>query len=376
MISCVGDNQTKTGLVIAGNRHILYHALSALKHFNVPVNRTILLVTSVTPNHKKMVLEAAGMLTWAEIFIANDIFPKVENRLLNYFFLILKNTFLLNLMSVRRSRKFLYKTIPKGKRVDIIVSGFYGHPIDRTACSIIEHNLFVLVDDGNMTREVARKRKEEEAVSFHRTLEYNSSYEFSGLKGKIKLLMYRWFGGVQDSGSRNIYFFTHHHNLSIGKNDFLVPHHPIGVALEIALGTVHFLGIPAIEKNIVSPEDFCKLLKWIGERYSEFDLHYYCHPAEGSRENTLVKRVIPNASLHKNVNPYEQVFADFEKLPEIVSGFYSSALTNITAFNNNKIKIESLKIPLSIIISPSRRQRVKKIYEEISHNEKINIVNL
>lgn len=365
--------RSKAALVIAANSHILYHAISALQHFQQSFESTTLVI-SASSVYREQVLEIARRYPWADVFSVNEnevfqkTFPFLPKRLAHQPIF----RFVTEVLKIRLCNKFLKARFSNVSSVRLLVCGFYGHPVDITACTIVPHELFVLVDDGNMTREVANKRNHEADASFKRVLENNSTYKFNGLKGRIKLYSYRFFGHVKDSGSKSICFFTHYPDIIGHKNDYVIPiglRFPFKKATQV--GVVHVLGLLAIERQMIKPNDFADLLRWIAERYQGKIIHYFPHPGSTEIGRKFVESIAPDWIWHDSLSPYEEYFKNLDSIPEIVASFYSSVLFNLAAYEEIGCLIESLEIPLSMIPNSDRRMRVECIYEYAKRHPKI-----
>lgn len=367
-------------LVVAGNRHILSHAVAALRHYGYSPRDALLIISSGVTGLLEKVYDYSLNYEWGGTYCflthphadrAGDAMRKKIERALHLH--PIRYT-----CALRRLTRFLAALQAARKApLGLLVSGYYGHPVDRTACCLIPHDEFVLVDDGNMTREVAGLRGAERAAGFRNTLLHNSTIEYSGMAGRLKLWMYRHVGGARDGGSPRITYFTHHHDLMLSGDDRLIPYAPVHVrpaAIQVRPRMVHFLGIPALHKKIMDPVHFQELLAAVAVRYRDWDFHYYAHPSEREEEFALVRRLIPHAVLHPNQAPYEQLSLEMGNVPEVIAGCYSSTIFNLVAQPGLLSRIEMLEFPLDWILLESRRQRVDQIYRNGKTHPKITFV--
>jgi hypothetical protein len=361
-----------TALVVAGNRQILGHALAALAHFDTPTEKAILVVSSASMAFREAVLTSAAANRWAAVFcaLASDQTHQSPRRS----WTIWGSLFIRHLREVHRCLQFMkqvarLRTAP----LRLVISGFYGHPLDRSACTLIPHQEFVLVDDGNMTREVARQRPTEMRAGFQHALRHNSTLDFSGWEGRIKLFLFKQVAGVRDAGSPAITYFTHYHDLALTAPDRLIAYAPAreAEADSVASNAVHFLGMPALKKQIVDPAHFVLLLEAVAKRFRGAEFHYYGHPSEGEAEFQLVRRWIPYAQIHDNQAPYEQEYLQMARVPGVVAAFYSSTSFNLAAQRDLKSRLELLEIPDRWILSASRRERVRCIYQDAQINPQL-----
>ena len=367
-------------LVVAGNRHILSHAVAALRHYGYSPRDALLIISSGVTGLLEKVYDYSLNYEWGGTYCflaqphadrAGDAVRKKIERALHLH--PLRYT-----CALRRLTRFLgaMQTARKAP-LGLLVSGYYGHPVDRTACCLVPHDEFVLVDDGNMTREVAWRREAERAAGFRDALLHNTTIEYSGAAGRLKLWLYKKVGGARDAGSPRITYFTHHHDLLLSGDDRLIPYAPVHdrpAAVQVAPRTVHFLGIPALHKKIMDPVHFQELLAAVADRYRECVFHYYAHPSEREEEFALVRRLIPYAILHPNQVPYEQLSLEMGSVPEVIAGCYSSTIFNLVAQPGLLSRIEMLEFPIDWILLESRRARVEQIYRTGRNHPKITFV--
>jgi hypothetical protein len=368
-----------SALVIAGNRQILHHAVAALEHFDVPTEKAILVVSSASLAYREAVLRSAEPFRWAYIFSA--LVPPHSNWINRLFPMDVARTFKLSfyrhLQALRRGTRF-FRQVARVNTVPLrlIISGFYGHPLVRSACSMIPHGEFVLVDDGNMTREVARQRVTEQRAGFMNALQHNSTFNFTGAKGRAKLFLFKKIAGALDRGSPAVTFFTHYHDIPVGGEDRLIKYEPVRHARMVPTlpNTVHFLGMPALRRKIVDPEAFAHLLDAVEKRFRGTEFHYYGHPFEGDEEFRLVRQHIPYAQILPNRAPYEQEYIHMASVPAVVAGFYSSTIFNLVARGDLRTRIEFLEIPMQWVLLATRRERLQHIYQDAKQQPKIHYI--
>lgn len=351
-------------VVVAGNRHILEHSLQALQIKEFSTAKVLLIVTSMVKSRRDAVCDELSQHKWLETVIGYDLADQGFSNLLPRKLLgAIRNSFLFQIVHtyqiLRKARVFL-----ENQEVKFIISGFYGHVIDMTIANEISPNEFIVVDDGNMTMEIASKRKRERATEFRNTFRFNSTYNYDSLKQKLKIRVLSLLCRLKPQGFEKIIFATHHHHLIVEKPDELIPIklRINSQELEIDKSIVHIIGMPALNRKILPENEYYKILKHIGEMYDDYSLTYFPHPAEGELELEIVKKAIQGAKIMNQEVPYENFFRNCKVYPAKLVGFYSSTLSNIASYGLEGVDIVSFKINTNCIKESNRSKRVNEIY--------------
>jgi len=353
-------------VVVAPNQHIMYHALDALEHFGVSPRETVLIISASSQNHHDRVLAVASNHVWRQVCDVG--LPSIMHPL--------RRTFAADLYRVQRTISFLHDLVrQEPDPLELFVSGFYGHPVDRTASTILRPRQSVLVDDGNMTREVARNRPGERAAGLRAAMRWNSTWDAVSLKGRIKIMLLRTIAGVQDRGDHCLVFYTHHRNLPVSAPDLVVAAGEQILDRPIS-EEVHLLGIPAVERSIVTATHYRTLLQWVAQRYKGWSITYHAHPAEGPDECRIASEAIPGVRIEPNQLPYEVRFRRNPNAPREVVAFYSSALANLAAIAPSDTKLVAIVIPGLMITDQVRRARVEQIYRDLQNIGRVSLITV
>lgn len=356
------DPETKMGvspsILIAGNQQILLHGLLALEHFGIPVCHTYLFVSSLHEEFRAQTLTFAESYRWKAVFdyrttlVPSSVQPARIERYVA-------------LSGAIRAAKHLALHCASA---ETLISGSYGAEVDRTIASLIPHSRFILVDDGNMTAATALRREAEHSRGYRRALNHNSHRSSDTRRSRARLTVARLLG-VRDDGERNITFFTSHKGLRLGPGDDLVMNAYDGLRTAAAIddGLVHFLGLPALRRGILSLEDFRKALQGAATYLAGYrEVHYFLHPADTDQEAAVVREVWPRAKLVGNIRPYEVSLALAQQRPVKIVSFYSSALSNARPIAGPEVDITILELPLDAILNDRRRAAVADIVDGLS----------
>lgn len=367
-----GYSNTIHAVVLTGNRHILKHALQALDLRGIKTSNVLLVVTSMIKTRRDEVWAELIQHPWNDVVIGYDL---AQSKFKGWLFgKYLQTTFLFELALVcsclRQARSRIINTDTK-----LLFSGFYGHPIDTTIANEIGQCEFILVDDGNMTFEIASKRSKERKAGFKNVYRLNSTYNWQSFSMRLKLYLMSWICQLNSRGIEKIHFFTHHHNLQIENPDEIVPVKVdlMNQVFSVDPSLVHILGMPAVTRDIIDEVEYFMQLRIVSEQFGKVKFEYYPHPAEGESERNIVSRAIPNVCYRMKGVPYEEEFSRMSVLPSKVIGFYSSALANIATIGIRDIEIIAYRIDTRKISDESRRKRVDEIYKYLLSIENISL---
>lgn len=357
-------------VVFAGNRHILFHATQALTHYGVPTTSTILVIATSDPRIRAQVQEVVRPTDWRIVY---DPFKGVVTKMKPYSVRagvggIPIVRWVRDLSRLRRAIQRIRVLAREYPHIGGIISGIYAAEIDRTFANLVMSSKYILVDDGNMTRLTASGRKAEAAIDYERVLGVNSHRAYAGIRGKLKVTLLRQYAGVIDRGSEAVDFFTTWDKEIVGPRDHVItnryPNRPVKGAV-VMPGVVHFLGLPALSRNILSNDDFRNVLRQVRDRYEGRRILYFAHPVEGSAEREVVASVWPEAEWHDNTAPYESILLQSKERPEVISTFYSSVLMNLVNAALGDIRFESFQLPLSMIQGDRRKTLISPIYDAL-----------
>lgn len=369
-------------VVFAGNRHILFHAKLVLNKYGISQSNTILVISTANPLIRAQLGEVVRRDDWKAVYDPFEAYHIYNaNKLIKWMINMGHSVnWILDLVRLRRAISYIRKIVLDYPYVGAVISGIYASEIDRTYLNLVDHERYILVDDGNMTIITANGRKNEELINYKRVMGVNSHRVYDGWKGKLKVILLRNFAGIIDRGSESIEFFTSHNNIKIGNNDRIIAnkYEDMHRSAVINPRLVHFLGLPARARNILSETSFRAILRQVRRRYEGRPVFYFAHPMEGDEERVIVESIWPEAEWHDNTEPYESALLRSEQWPEIVSAFYSSVLMNLINADLEGIKFEIIRLPVNLIEGERRQELVSSIYESIGHlnSDKVEIIKV
>lgn len=357
----MGKHSTQArAIVVAVNRHILAHAILALKRFQIATEKCVLVVGTYDPVKLEQLRGAIAAGNWLDIV---EVYSRPDGTHPRY-----SSRFMTRLPALSQGIRGVRALALQYPSVELIVSGVYGGEVDRTLCSLVKSQRVVMVDDGNMTLFTASRRSAEHAAGYRNVLGVNSHRSYAGIRGRVKARLLRSWAGVVDNGTPEVTFFTSHRNLQAGPNDhILVNDYGVGgLSRPLTPGLIHFLGLPAIRRQIFSPGTYARLISSVARFYGDAGkVIYYAHPAESDEERAIVERCWPQAHWQDSRQPYEAEIAQANMLPERLGSFYSSAISNVLAMDIG-VACDVFRVAANQFLTAERAAAVSTIWLSLS----------
>jgi len=158
--------------------------------------------------------------------------------------------------------------------------------------------------------------------------------------------------------------------ISIQENKltFLCKHHFVSKKEIIILGNGFY------NKNIISWQNYRKIIKNIINDNKQFIINFHFHPIE-SAEYKLKKFLDKNEVLYSvNTLPIEIKIFIMKKIPFKIYNIYSTSAISLSKILDNKIKIININIPNKLIKSCDQRIKVKLIENYLISNKTISSI--
>ncbi len=360
-------------VLMVENTSILMNAIEAMRHHSLKKKETIIIVTSFHETNLSQLMKAIKINEWSEVYFPALTKPTGKEFMFKGSKLIGPSNRILQMFHKRLVLDRVKRIAASKMKVNYLICGVYANDLAITFANSISFREYCLVDDGNMTIFIAAGRQKEELYGFSHVLGVNSIASYDGVWGHLKKCIKRFMLGIKDKGIKNITFFTSHHDITLIDNDRLIKNcyaktdEPSEQLVESNL--VYFLGAPVVEREIMSLDSYRFFLQSINSRYENYSILYFPHRMEGEIGLKIVRENFVSANIMAIDVPIETHILNAPTLPETVSSFYSSALTNIASMNIAGLKIEAIYIPAKLVVKREKRMLVEKVYEDFKKRQ-------
>lgn len=243
------------------------------------------------------------------------------------------------------------------------------HLYFRHFANVCQHKELFLLDDGTDTLLINNQRQIE-ASGVTEDVQGNP-------KNQFKRIIKNRFGKWNFNGVNSLTFFT---NLKIeeSKRDFVIFNDyrwlkDSMVKGEVVRGRVFFLGQTLIDDGYLTVSDYLNILQQIKECFPDREFQYIAHPRESLRYQDLLTRNLNIPVLRFDV-PVELEMAVSCNRPEILAGFFCSALENCAKIFGEDVRVQAYRLDSKILLKD--HAIIANIYSHLDSVELIELIEV
>jgi len=332
----------------------LLNAIEAKHYFKVPKKDCVLIVMADRKSQYQLLNLVKLKAEWGTVIVLNEVNlffgNPIETNDYGWFKRlwmgdVLKKS-IFNVRRINRIRKYL-------PEVKYIFVGYINYVYMVHYVNVTKHDEVLLLDDGNVTFEFSRHRKNNEARNL------------SAIK-KLKMFLKRYLQGLESEVVKHVCFFTMYDIESSG-NDCVVKNNYSHIKSQISnsqlTGNIFFLGSPLCEVGVVSSNDYLKNLSKVINYYGKSNVTYIAHRRESPERLEEIKQCLDIRVMYLEL-PIESYLATTNSMPKIVSSFISSALDSCRVIFGEKLTVVSFKLHITDSKEIDKIEKAYKSYED------------
>lgn len=284
----------KKYIFIIGTEHQLIQVDEAIKFFNLPAEDIILFLFKVKIND-----------TWVDNIVLSKTISNIK---------IFENWVAKDLLLNRQKIKNYIDELlilSNGKfNFTVFISNYY-NDASNLAYSILKPQKYYLMDEGTASFEVVFRRNKSHPLLFKQLL--NSLFYGHNIQFPENLIFFTQYPlNIKSSDSIETYSFN-----SDDKTE-----------RKYIKDEVIFLGSSLVENEVMDEEVYLSIMKKIKTNLGNKLCYYYAHRDENSIKLSKVQNIGFEVKL--NQKPFELLFPELIRCPEIICSFYSPILDTLS----------------------------------------------
>lgn len=325
-------------IFIVSTEHHLIQVYEAIKFFNLPAEKIILFLFKVKKNE-----------TWVDNIVSSETIKNIK---------IFENWIAKDLLLNRKKIKNYIDELlilSKGKYNFIIFTSQYYNDSSNLAYSILKPQKYYLMDEGTASFEVVLRRNKTHPLLF---------------KQLLKSLFY-WHN---IRFPKNLIFFTQY-PLNIKPSDSIESYSFISddITEQIFIkDEVIFLGSSLVEVEMMDEAVYLDLMKKIKTNLGKKHCYYYAHRKENPSKLSKIQSI--GFKIKMNEKPFELLFPELKKYPEIIGSFYSPILDTLSKKYNQVPKFIIYRFNSSLLLKD--KDIMQMILEAFEKNKRLIICDI
>jgi len=133
---------------------------------------------------------------------------------------------------------------------------------------------------------------------------------------------------------------------------------------------VFFLGQTLVDDGYVKLNDYLALLAKIKEDFKDKDFIYVAHPRESTKYLNEITQTL-DVQVNRFDVPIEFEVTVRSNRPEIIAGFFCSALENCASIFGEELEVRAYRIDFKLLLS--YHEEVKNVYAHLENTGKVNV---